>query len=250
MLKVLFVASEAFPFAKTGGLGDVAFALPKELKKQGVDIRVLIPKYKDINNDFKRAMTKRSSRTVKLGWRKQSCGIESMEYDGIPFYFIDNEYYYKRDGLYGFHDDHERFLFLCTAVIKILENIDFIPNIIHCNDWHSGMICPLIKEYAKNKAFLSDIKTMFTIHNLRHQGNFPKKILKDMLCLDMKRYYKEDTLKSYGKISFIKAGINYADAITTVSETYAEEIQTKPYGEGLDEVLKGKKKGYMESQMV
>ncbi|WP_432664629.1 glycogen synthase GlgA [Wukongibacter baidiensis] len=242
MLKVLFVTSEAFPFAKTGGLGDVAFALPKELKKQGIDVRVLMPKYKDIDDNFKRKMTICSSCTVKLGWRNQSCGIEGMEYHGIPFYFIDNEYYYNRDGLYGFHDDHERFLFLCTAVMTVVENIDFIPDIIHCNDWHSGMICPLIKEYSKNKTLLSDVQTIFTIHNLRYQGNFPKNILEDMLNLDLKRYYKDDALKSYGNISFMKAGINYADLVTTVSKTYAKEIQTKHYGEGLNEVLKAKRK--------
>ncbi|CAH2214393.1 glycogen synthase GlgA [Tepidibacter aestuarii] len=240
MLKVLYVSSEAFPFIKVGGLADVAFSLPKALRRLGIDIRVIIPKYKEISNEFKSNMKCITEFTVPVGLEKQDCRIEYLEYEGIPFYFIDQQYYFERDGIYGFDDDDKRFSYLCKAVLGAIENIDFKPNIIHCNDWHSGMICPLLKEYKKNNPIFSNIKTVFTIHNLKYQGIYDKNILESLLNLGMK-YYDDDALRLYKGVSFMKAGINYADLVTTVSKTYAKEIQTSSYGEGLDGPIRKRK---------
>jgi len=240
LLKILYAASEAVPFIKTGGLADVAFALPKALKKLGVDVRVIIPKYKDIPEKFKENMTFITSFIVPVGWRKQYCGIEYLEHEGVTYYFVDNEYYFVRDGLYGHYDDGERFSFFCRAVLETIENIDFKPDTIHCNDWHTGMISPLLKEHYKGKDKFSNIKTVFTIHNLKYQGLFPKEMLGDLLGLGME-YDSVDALEFYGGISFMKGGINYSDIITTVSRTYAEEIQYPFFGERLDGLLRQKK---------
>lgn len=239
MIKVLYVASEAVPFIKSGGLADVAFSLPRELRNLGIDIRVIIPKYQGISEKFKNDMKACTSYTVELAWRKLDCKIDFLEYKGIPFYFIDNKHYFERNDLYGFDDDCERFSFFCKAVIDLIDHINFIPDIIHCNDWHCGMICPMLNEFIRMKPKLSEIKTIYTIHNLRYKGIFPKEILEDILGFDM-QYFHEDDFNFYGNISFMKAGINYADLITTVSKTYAKEIQTKFYGEGLDDLLRSK----------
>ncbi|WFD11878.1 glycogen synthase GlgA [Tepidibacter hydrothermalis] len=240
MLKVLYVASEAVPFVKVGGLADVAFSLPKSLRNLGIDIRVIIPKYKEILEKFKSNMKCITEFTIPVGLKKQDCRIEYLEYEGVPFYFIDQQYYFEREGIYGFDDDDERFSYLCKAVLGAIENMDFKPNIIHCNDWHSGMICPLLKEYQKNNPRFSNIKTVFTIHNLKYQGIYSKKILESLLNLGMK-YYDDDALKHYKGVSFMKAGINYADLVTTVSKTYSEEIQRSSYGEGLDDAIRKRK---------
>ncbi|PAB57934.1 glycogen synthase GlgA [Anaeromicrobium sediminis] len=240
MLKVLYVASEAVPFMKVGGLADVAFSLPRELRKLGIDIRVIIPKYKGILKKFKSKMAYVTKFMVPVGWEKQKCKIEYLEYEGVPFYFIDEEYYFHRDGIYGFYDDEERFSYFCKGVLGTIENLDFKPHIIHCNDWHSGMICPLLKEYKRDNPKFSNIKTMFTIHNLKYQGIYDKKILRSLLNLGME-YYNDDAIKLYDGVSFMKAGINYADVVTTVSKTYAKEIQNPSYGEGLDGPLRKRK---------
>lgn len=240
MLKILYVASEAVPFVKTGGLADVACSLPKELRKLGVDIRVILPLYSKIPETLKKDMVYQNSFNVPVGWRNQYCGVKYLEYDGIPFYFIDNEYYFKRDGIYGFYDDGERYSFFCRAVLETIGNIDFKPHIVHCNDWHTGMISTLLKEHYKNSSWYESIKTIFTIHNLRYQGVFPKEILGDLLSLSME-YYHINALEFYGGVSFMKGGINYSDIITTVSKTYGEEIQDPYYGEKLDGIIKSRK---------
>lgn len=232
-MKVLFVASEAYPFVKTGGLGDVAYALPKALREMGVDIRVIIPKYSEISHNFKSKMSSIKSFEVPVGWRKKYCGLQSLKYDGIPYYFLDNEYYFKRPYTYGYFDDGERYSFFCRAVLESIKYMDdFTPDIIHCNDWHSGMIPVLMKHHLSNEKLFKDIKSIFTIHNLRYQGIFPKVTLTDLLDLN-DSYFSEDKLKYYDSISFMKGGINFSDKVTTVSETYAEEIKTPPFGEGL-----------------
>ena len=207
------------------------------LRKLGVDIRVIIPKYKEIPKEFKDEMKSYGKHTVKLAWRKLDYEIYYLEYEGMPFYFIDNEYYFGRDEVYGFEDDGERFSFFCKVVINAIQHLDFTPDIIHCNDWHCGMICPMLDEYGSKNVEFSRIKTIFTIHNLRYKGVFPMELLEDVLGLDMEYFYEGD-FNFYGDLSFMKAGINYSDLITTVSKTYAKEIQTKFFGEGLDELLK------------
>jgi starch synthase len=236
-MKILFVASEAHPFMKTGGLGDVAYALPKALRKLGIDVRVIIPKYYDIKEEFKNKMLTLSTFNVPVGWRNQYGGLQYLEYDGIPFYFIDNEYYFKRPSSYGFQDDGERFSFFCRAVLEGINHmIDFTPDIIHLNDWHSGMIVPIMKEHFNHNPRFYNIKTIFTIHNLQYQGVFSKEVLGDLLSLS-EDYYTEDKVKYYDGVSFMKGGLNFADKITTVSNSYAEEIKTPFYGEGLHGIL-------------
>ena len=239
-MKVLFVASEAYPFIKTGGLGDVAYALPKALRKLGIDARVIMPKYEGIASSFKNCMENIASFNVTVGWRNQYCGLQHLTYDEIPYYFLDNEYYFKRPETYGFFDDGERFSYFSKAILESIKYMeDFTPDIIHCNDWHSGIIPALLKEHYSEDARYSKIKTVFTIHNLKYQGVFSKEILGDLLNLDEK-YFTDEALKFYDAISFMKGGIVFSDAVTTVSDTYAREIQTPFYGEGLEGLLSSK----------
>ncbi|SHK44843.1 glycogen synthase GlgA [Tepidibacter formicigenes] len=244
MIKVLYVASEAVPFVKTGGLADVAFSLPKELRKLGIDIRIVIPKYNSISDDFRKNMRFLKSINVEVGWRRQYCGIEYIEYENVPYYFIDNEYYFKRDsgyGIYGYYDEAERFSFFNRAVLEMIDSIEFKPDIIHCNDWHTGMISTFLKVHYKDKPNYKDIKTIFTIHNLKYQGIFSPEILGELLNLGTE-YLNLDSLEFYGGVSFMKGGINYSDVITTVSNSYSKEIQTPYYGEQLDGLLRSRNK--------
>lgn len=236
-MKILFTTSEAYPFIKTGGLGDVAYALPKALTDAGTDIRVILPKYISIPDSYKNKMTTIATFNVQVGWRNQYCGLQYLEYNGVKFYFIDNEYYFRRDGCYGYYDDGERFCFFSKAVLEAINYMgDFMPDIIHCNDWHTAIIPVLLRAQHEN---LSHIKTIFTIHNLRYQGVFSKNVLSELLNLD-DYYYDEERLKYYDAVSFMKGAINYADLITTVSRTYAEEIRHPFYGEGLHGLLASK----------
>lgn len=236
-MKVLFAVSECVPFIKSGGLADVAGSLPKELKKLGTDVRVILPKYGMIPEKFRSEMKKVKEYTVQLGWRVQYCGIETLEYDGVTFYFVDNEYYFKRDSLYGHYDDGERFAYFNRAVLEFMAEVEFYPDVIHCHDWHTGMIPFLLRtEYCKKPGY-GEIRSVFTIHNLQFQGIFPREILWELLHIDS-RYFNADQLEFYGNANFMKAALIAADHITTVSPTYKEEIQTAYYGEKLDGVLR------------
>ena len=239
-MKVLFVASEAFPFARTGGLGDVIFSLPKELRKLGVDARVMIPKYGDIPSFFREKMTCKNIFSVPVGWRNQYCGVEELKYEDMPFYFIDNEYYFKRQGLYGFYDEAERYAFFCKAALEAVKYMDFVPDIIHTHDWQTGMINVLLKAKYADSPEYARIKTVFTIHNLQYQGVFPKEVLGELLNLS-EEYFRIDGLEFFGAINFMKGGLNFSDVITTVSSTYAEEIQMPHFGERLDDLMRRKK---------
>ncbi|MDX8367399.1 glycogen synthase GlgA [Cytobacillus sp. IB215665] len=240
-MKVLFAVSECVPFAKTGGLGDVAGALPKELKQLGTDIRVILPKYGTIPVQYRDKMKKEANITVQVGWRQQYCGIESLEQDGVTFYFIDNEYYFKRDFiLYGHYDDGERFSFFCQAVLASLPVLDFKPDVIHSHDWHTGMISYLLKEKYSKVPFYEKIKTVFTIHNLQYQGVYPKEILPELFGLN-EQSFASTSLEFYGNVNFMKAGIVTSNVVTTVSPTYKHEVQTSYYGEKLDGVLRDRK---------
>ena len=239
-MKVLFVAAEAEPFAKTGGLAAVAYALPKALKAKGIDVRIIMPKYGDIGQNYTNKMSQLASFGVSVGWRNQYCGLEYLNYDGIPFYFIDNEYYFKRPGCYGYFDDGERFSFFCRAVMESVKHMDdFAPDIIHCNDWHTGMIPVYLRDVYYDSPEFADSHVVFTIHNLKYQGIYSPAILEELLGLNM-GYYSEEKLKYMDGVSFMKAAIVYADRITTVSETYAEEIKGPLAGEGLDGLLREK----------
>ncbi len=236
-MKVLFIASEAFPFIKTGGLGDVIFSLPKELRKLGIDARVMIPKYGDIPAFFRDKMSCISIFSVPVGWRNQYCGVELLKYEGMPFYFIDNEYYFKRQGIYGFYDEAERYAFFSRAALESIKYLDFKPDVLHCHDWETGMISPLLQAHYTEDECYKDIKTVFTIHDLQYQGIFPKEILGELLNLS-EEYFSIDGVEFYGGVSFAKGGLNYSNIITTVSNTYAEEIQTPFFGERLDDLVR------------
>ncbi|MDK2990801.1 MAG: starch synthase [Clostridiales bacterium] len=238
-MNVLFATSEAEPFIKTGGLADVSYALPKYLKRMDVDVRVVMPKYKNMKvpaedlNFVKWFM-------VPVGWRNQYCGIFEYNVDGVTYYLIDNEYYFLRDGCYGYDDEAERFAFFDRAVLMLLKEIHWKADIIHCNDWQTAMVPVLYKIQYQYDPFYSDIKTVFTIHNLAYQGNFDPNILSDLFGLGQELYYN-GTLEFYGAVSFMKGGISFADEITTVSKTYAEEIQTPQYGERMDGLLRSRR---------
>lgn len=236
-MKVLFIASEAHPFMKTGGLADVAYALPKALRGLSIDARVILPNYGQIQDKYKEKMELLSEFDVPVGWRNQYCGLKYLELDSIPFYFIDNEYYFNRTGAYGFYDDGERFSFFSRGVLEAINHLgDFKPDVIHCNDWHTAIIPLLLKHHYSHFDSFRNIKTVFTIHNLRYQGVFGEDVLTELLCLN-KGYYSEDKLKFFDGISFMKGGIIYSDALTTVSNSYADEIQTSYFGEGLEGLI-------------
>lgn len=238
-MKVLFAASEAHPFIKTGGLGDVMGALPKSLIKLGVDVRVVIPKYKNIKDELKQKLQFVKWFTVPVGWRNQYCGIFQYQYNGVIYYFIDNEYYFNRDGLYGYFDDGERFAFFNRAVLEFIKQVDWQPDLINCNDWQTGMVPVLLNLEYKKDGFYSKIKTVFSIHNLLFKGSFSPKILPELFGYDYMPLVN-GSVELDGSVSFLKGGLNYCDQITTVSNTYAEEIKTPQYGEGLDGFLRSK----------
>lgn len=238
-MKVLFATSEAYPFMKTGGLGDVSYALPKALRKLGVDARVIMPKYSSISEYYTSKMKKLWEFNVKVGWRNKYCGLLKLDCDGIPFYFIDNEYYFKRDSTYSEMDDGERFSFFSKAILEAINHLDdFTPDILHCNDWHTAMTIPILREKYNDYKY-NNIKTIYTIHNLKYQGIFAKEMLEELLNFGME-YFSEDKFKYYNAISFTKGGIKFADEVTTVSPTYSEEIKTSYFGEGLHGLLQSR----------
>lgn len=237
MLKVLFAASEAAPFIKTGGLGDVIGSLPKALKKENVDVRVVMPKYQEMPPDIQEKIKWQESIYVPVGWRNQFCGLEHMVYEGIPFYFLDNKYYFNRPGYYGYPDDGERYAFFNRAVLEMLPFFDFQPDVIHCHDWQAGMIPALHKILYQQKPYYRNMKTVFTIHNLKYQGVFPPETLRELFNLGPEHLTREG-LEFHNNVSYLKGGINYADLVTTVSQTYAAEIQTAYYGEQMDGLLR------------
>ncbi|MEH7334987.1 glycogen synthase GlgA [Neobacillus drentensis] len=238
-MKVLFAVSECGPFAKSGGLADVAGSLPKELKSLGTDVRVILPKYGTISDEYKKEMKKVKEFTVQVGWRNQYCGIEELTHQGVTFYFVDNEYYFKREGLYGYYDDGERFAYFNRAVLEAIAELNFFPDVLHCHDWHTAMIPYLLRsEYYKRKGY-GLIRTVFTIHNLQFQGIFPKEVLGDLLGMDYQSFHP-DHLEFFGNVNFMKGALVAADTITTVSPTYKSEIQTATYGEKLEGLLKAR----------
>ncbi|MBO6236430.1 MAG: glycogen synthase GlgA [Schwartzia sp.] len=238
-MKVLYVASEAVPFIKTGGLADVAGSLPKALKKQGVDIRVVMPKYGKISHEYLDKMEHVYDGEFTMAWRTKFLGIDKLELDGVTFYFIDNQEYFYREGFYGYGDDAERFAFFSRAALEILPKDDFWPDVIHTNDWHTALVNLYLRLDHIGDARYEKIKTVFTIHNLKYQGVFPKDVMADALGLDWK-YFTNGDLEYYDAVNFMKGAIIYADNVTTVSRTYAQEIQYEYFGEGLDGLLRSR----------
>ena len=240
-MKILFVASEAVPFVKTGGLADVVGALAPVLAEQGHDVRVIIPDFSAIPHEFASQMTHVCDFEVQLGWRRQYCGIEQLNRSGVTWYFMDNKYYFGRQYIYGMGgDEYERFGFFCRSVLNMLTLLDFQPDVIHCHDWQSGMVPALLKIQYAHLPFYANIKTVFTVHNLQYQGIFGIREVQDVLGLG-DSLWTDDKLECFGCANFMKAALVYADMITTVSPSYAEEIQTAYYGERLDGLLRARK---------
>jgi starch synthase len=234
-LKIVIAAAEVAPFAKTGGLADVAGSLPKALKKAGHDVRIAMPRYKQITEGgYLLDYPVEVDHHLETGIIRQT-KIKSKNYE-IPVYLIDNYKYFYRDGIYGFGDEAERYNFFSKAVLNMLPEIDFQPDIIHCNDWQCGLIPLSLKTKYAEDPFYQKIATLFTIHNLQYQGVFPKNILRLVGLGD--EYFTPERLEFYGQVNFMKAGILYADIINTVSKKYALEIQTPEFGEGLDGLLR------------
>ena len=233
-MKILFAASEARPYAASGGLADVVGSLPKAIAEKGNDCRIVIPLYKSVKPELRDEMTFVTNITVDVSWRKQYCGIFKAVRGGVTYYFIDNEYYFSRDGMYGFYDDCERFVFFDRAVLEMLKYIDFTPDIINCNDWQTALIPVYYNIYYKYQQGYSDIKTVFTIHNVEYQGRYGKEILGEVMGIPM---YNSNLLEYDGYINMMKGAIESSDRIVTVSPSYAWEILDPWYAHGLDRIL-------------
>ncbi|MCD7716175.1 MAG: glycogen synthase GlgA [Lachnospiraceae bacterium] len=240
MKNILFVTSEATPFIKTGGLADVAGSLPKCFNKEEFDCRVILPKYQCMAEEWKNKLEYVTHFYMNLSWRSQYVGILHMELDGVHFYFIDNEYYFSGAKPYGnIYQDIEKFAFFSKAALSALPSIGFRPDIIHCHDWQTGLIPVMLKDRFQDGDFYRGIKSVITIHNLKFQGVWDVKTVRDITGLPA-YYFTPDKLEAYGDANYLKGGIVYADAITTVSDTYAEEIKQPFYGERLDGLMRAR----------
>lgn len=236
--KILFVAAEALPYVKTGGLGDVAAALPKALVKEGYDVRVVLPLYFNIPDKFRTTMQYLGCCYVSLAWRYQYCGVFTQKYDGVTYYFLDNEYYFKRNGLYGHYDDAERFAFFSKAALEALPIMDFTPDIIHCHDWHTGLTPVYLDVYYRNVPYCKNARTVFTIHNIQFQGKYGNEICDDILGLPAD---KKSLVQYQNCVNFMKGAIECSNKVTTVSPTYANEILNSYYSFGLQDILGARK---------
>lgn len=233
-MKVLYAASEALPFIASGGLGDVAGSLPQALRKRLIGCRVVLPMYDTIKQELKDTMKFITHISVPVAWRRQYCGIFEAKHNGVIYYLIDNQYYFKRDTIYGHYDDAERFAFFSRAVLEIIPYIDFKPDIIHCNDWQTALTPVYYSAMYANSPGYENIKTIFTIHNIQYQGIYGKELLEDVLGIPAD---KASLLEYDGCINFMKGAIECADRVTTVSPSYADEILDPWYSHGLDSIL-------------
>ena len=233
--KILIAAAECAPFAKTGGLADVVGALPAALCKQGADVRVILPLHGVIRQNYGSEMKVIAAMNINLGWRSLYMGIESLQKDGITYYFIDNEYYFGYCIYKGGEAEAEQYAYFCRAVLEALPYLDFEPDILHVNDWHTAMIPFLLKtQYAEKPQ--GKLKTVLTIHNLQYQGQISFALARDLLGVEEK-YLTQEYIEAYGSANMMKAGLLFADKITTVSPTYAREILDPYYGRGMEGVL-------------
>lgn len=237
---VLFVSSEAVPFIKTGGLADVAGSLPKYFDKERYDVRVMLPKYLCIPEKWRSQMKYVTHFYMDLAWRSQYVGVLEMEYAGVHYYFIDNEFYFAGPKPYGYiHEDIEKFAFFSKAALSAMPLLGFKPDIVHCHDWQTGLIPVYMKERFHDGEFFRDMKSIMTIHNLKFQGVWNLQKVKDITGLPP-YFFTSDKLEAYGDANYLKGGIVYADAVTTVSDSYAEEIKTPFYGEHLDGLMRAR----------
>lgn len=239
--RVLFAAFEAVPFIKTGGLGDVAGSLPAYIKNDEFDARVVLPLLDTIPEEYVSKMRFVEQYEVKLGWRSQYCGLFTLRKGGVTYYFIDNEYYFKRGSVYGHYDDAERVAFFSSAVLETIRHIskNYAPDILHCNDWHTALVPVFLKELYGGEELFDHIKTVFTIHNLKFQGQYNMYLLSDVLGLH--ETPAEGQLNHNDGVNFMQGAVIYSDAVTTVSPTYAEEICTVQYGEQLEGLFESRR---------
>lgn len=233
-MKVLFASSEALPFKASGGLGDVAGSLPQALRKRLIGCRVVMPLYDTISQELKDSMTFLTSISVPVAWRRQYCGIFEAKAGGVIYYLLDNQYYFKRDGIYGYYDDAERFAFFARAVLEIIPAIGFKPDIIHCNDWQTALTPVYYNTLYANRPGYENIKTVFTIHNIQYQGTYGMELVNEVIGIPE----RATSLVEYdGDVNFMKGAIETADKVTTVSPSYANEILDPWYSHGLDIIL-------------
>ena len=234
--QILFVASEAAPFIATGGLADVIGSLPKALaESKRFDVRVVLPLYEDIKAECRKEFRYLGNINVRLAWRNQYCGFFEYKKDGVTFYFVDNEYYFKRHGCYGYLDDGERFAFFCKSALELMGFIGFYPNVLHCHDWQAALAAIYLKTYYCHRMEYSNVKAMFTIHNIEYQGKYSLDILEDVFDISNAHRY----LVEYdGGINLMKGAIECCERVSTVSPSYAEEIKYWYFAHGLDPIIR------------
>lgn len=239
-MQIVFASAECAPFVKTGGLGDVAGSLPAALVRAGAEVIVMVPKYATIKDEYKAQMEHLSDFYVSLGWRNEYCGLEKLEHDGVTYMFIDNERYFARDYPYGFFDDGERFAFFSKAITESLQHLPagFECDILHCNDWQTALAPVFLREFYQGLPLYDRVKTVFSIHNVAFQGQFSDTVMEDILGVAHIPAAASQLRCDACSINYMLGALRYADAITTVSPTYANEIQTPEFGEGLDGVLR------------
>ncbi len=239
-MQIVFASAECAPFVKTGGLGDVAGSLPAALVRAGAEVIVMVPKYATIKDEYKAQMEHFSDFYVSLGWRNEYCGLEKLEHDGVTYMFIDNERYFARDYPYGFFDDGERFAFFSKAITESLQHLPagFECDILHCNDWQTALAPVFLREFYQGLPLYERVKTVFSIHNVAFQGQFSDTVMEDILGVAHIPAAASQLRCDACSINYMLGALRYADAITTVSPTYANEIQTPEFGEGLDGVLR------------
>ncbi len=236
-MKILYAASEAYPFAASGGLADVAGSLPKAIRGKMQACRVVMPLYSDIKPELRAQMKYVTNLTVFLSWRALYCGVFEANYNGVVYYFLDNEYYFKRPGLYGYYDDGERFAFFSKAVLEMLHYIDYTPDIIHCNDWQTALVPVYLNVFYRGEKKFRDIKTVLTIHNIQYQGKYGMEMVQDVLGLPQSA---APIVEYDGDVNYMKGGIDQCNMVTTVSKTYAQEILDPWFSHGLDRILKAR----------
>ncbi len=237
MKRVLFVASEALPYVSSGGLADVMYSLPKALVRSGVDARVILPLYAQITSEMRKDMTFLGTLNLPLAWRNQYCGVFSAAKDGVTYYFIDNEYYFRRENLYGSYDDGERYAYFCKAVLESMPLTGFFPDVLHANDWQSAASVIYLKLHYNRDSRYNGMKAVFSIHNIEYQGVYGAKTMGDVFEI---RPWEHHAVEWHGDFNLMKGAIECCDALTTVSPRYAREIMRPEYAKGLDALIRDK----------
>jgi starch synthase len=237
-MNVLFASSEAYPFFSSGKLGDMTGSLAAALRRRGIDVRVILPLYSNMREDWRAELRYVTNFIVPVSWRNQYCGLFELVKQGVTYYFLDNEYYFKRQGFYGFYDDGERFCFFARAILEALAHLDFCPDIIHCNDWQTALTPVYLHLYYRRLEKFAGIKTIFTIHDVQYQGKYGPEILEGTLGIGRQHF---NLVEYDGIVNYMKGAIESADLVSTVSPSYAREILDPWYGHGLDSFLRLRK---------